>query len=324
MSEETILKKKKRIIDKCYKKARKKSYSCFFPGCLKKAINSHSQSKSSSLKSIQENGLVVIKDFFAFPKNPTPKWEEISLIKVSTFPGFCSTHDDALFKKVDSITDTNISSNALASLAFRTFAMEMRKKEYYSDMIDSIMENIIEYIGAGELDDLSENPIDGYKHCLKVTKPFYLNFFNNLLASALEPQMAHKIFRFGKNLNVSCSTIINPIPMFQHPIEKPQPLISFNILPRNNCTLIIFSCAEHDLALMNDFINNNERLEDLVFNFCEEISINPTFFNKIPPPIVSALYNALLPWDLWEKVTIPDLFNAKLSNDFLWELAAGV
>lgn len=319
MSEETILNKKKRIIDRCYKKARKKSYSCFFPGCLKKAISSHSQSKSSSLKNIQENGLVVIKDFFAFPKNPIPNWEEISLIKVSTFPGFCSTHDDALFKKVDSINDINISSNALASVAFRTFAMEMRKKEYFADMIDSIMNNVIENIG-GELTDLSENPIDGFKNCLKVTKPFYLNFFNKFLASAIEPQMAHKIFRFGKNLNVSCSTIINPIPMFQHPIDKPQPLISFNILPRKAYTLIIFSCADHDLALMNDFINDNERLEDLVFNFCEEIAINPTFFRKIPPRIIAAIDHTLRPWDIWEKGTIPDLFNVKLSNDSVWKL----
>lgn len=319
MMEEAIINKKKRIIDKCYKKARNKSYSCFFPGCRKKAISSHSQSKSSSLKSIQENGLVVIKDFSAFPKDPMPKWEEIGLIKVSTFPGFCSIHDDNLFKEVDSISDINISSNALAYLAFRTFAMEMRKKEYSADLIDSIMNDLIENIG-GEATDLSDNPNDGFKNCLNVTKPFYLNYFSNFLTSAIEPQMFHKIFKFGTNLNVSCSTVINPIPIFQHPIDKPQPLISFNILPRTSYTLVIFSCAEHDLALMNDFINNNGRLEDLVFNFCEEIAINPTFFHKIPTQILAAIDRTLLPWDIWEKGAIPDLFKVKLSNDSVWKL----
>jgi hypothetical protein len=262
---------------------------------------------------------VVTKEFLGFPKNLIPKWKEIGLIKVSTFHGFCSRHDDKLFKEVDSISDINISSNALAYLAFRTFAMEMRKKEYNADMIDSFKNNGIENID-GEVTDLSGNPSDGFKNCLKVTKPFFLNYFYNFLTSAIEPQMSHKIFKFGTNLNVSCSTIINPIPIFQHPIDKPQPLIFFNILPRKSYTLVVFTCAEYDLALMNDFINNNGRLEDLVFNFCDEVTINPPFFHKIPSQVLAAIDRALLPWDIWEKVAIPDLFTVNLSNDSVWKL----
>ncbi len=313
------IKLRKQAVYKALKESRKKKYSCFFPGCSEKAISSHSQSKSSSLKNIQENGLVFGMRQDPFAKNPMPTWKQIGLTKVSTFSGFCSTHDNDLFKEVDSISDTNLSSKSLAYLAFRTFAMEMRKKEYCDEMIDLIQNNI-KKMNCDEIDLQSNNPKDGFENCLKVTKPFYLTFFGNFLATTEEPQMAHKTFRLRQNLGVSCSTFINPVPVFRQPIDKPQPIFAFNILPRKNYTLIIFSCAENDLALMNNFINNNGRLEDLVFNFCEEITINPTFFNKIPPSVLQTIDQALLPWNMWGKKAIPDLFNVKLNNSFLWKL----
>lgn len=319
MREETTLNKKKRAVDKAFKKSRKKNYSCFCPGCHEKAIRSHSQSKSSSLRSIQNIGKVVTKDFLFFPENSIVKWKETSLKKVSTFPGFCTKHDDMLFKKVDSMTETNISSKSLAYLAFRTFAMEMRKKEYHANVIDLILSNINEETNTDGTGFLN-NPSDGFKNCLTITKPFYLAFFETLLSTSKEPKMVHKIFKLELNLGVSCSTIINPIPILDLPINKPQPLIAFNILPRKDYTLVTFSSPECDLVLMNNFISSNRRLENLIFNFCEEIAINPTFFHKIPPLILAAIDQALQPWDIWEERAIPNLFDIELSNDFIWKI----
>jgi hypothetical protein len=307
------IKLRKKIIHKVFKKIRGKNYSCFYPGCCKKAIGSHSQSKSSSLKSIEENGLVISLHYDAFANDPTPKWEPIGINKVSKFPGFCAAHDNELFKKVDSI-----SSNPLTYLVFRTFAMEMRKKEIEADKIDLLL-NYLKKENCN-LPDIPNETLVGLKNCLKVTKPFYLNYFGDLLTSSIEPGMVHKIFKLNENIGVSCSTFINPVPILEQPLDKPQPIIAFNILPRKNYSLVAFSCIKKDHSLLDMFIENNSRIEDLIFNFCEEITLNPTFFNGIMPLSHEAITRAILPWHLWDKIIIPDLFNIKLKNSQFWEL----
>ena len=312
------IKLRKQIIHKAFKKIRGKKYSCFYPGCCKKAIGSHSQSKSSSLKSIEENGLVISLHYNAFANGPAPEWKPIGINKVSKFPGFCATHDDELFKEVDSIRETNISSKPLTYLAFRTFAMEMRKKEFEADKID-LIHKYFKKMNCN-LPDISNGTLDGLKNCLKVTKPFYLNYFGDLLTSSIEPGMAHKIFKLNENIGVSCSTFINPVPILKQPLDKPQPIIAFNILPRKNYSLVTFSCVKKDHSLLDMFIENNGRIEDLVFNFCEEITLNPTFFNSITPLSHEAITRAILPWNSWDKIIIPELFNMKLKNSQFWEL----
>lgn len=314
MLNNNVLNKRMSIVDTAYKRVSKKKYLCFFPGCFNKAISSHSQSISTSLKSIQENGFVIVRNHHLLSLKPFPEWKEIGTKKATTFPGFCSIHDDDLFKKVDSISDKNLSSKTLAYLAFRTFALEMRKKEYYADITDQILncdKKLFDQIRIEALDGLN----GGFKNCLKVTKPYYLSFFDKLLTKGIDSPMIHKVYKIERNANVSCSTFINPVETFEQPIDKPQPIIAFNILPRQKYTLIIYSCKKKDIALMNKFICENERLEDLVFNYCEEVAMNLSFFHKLDKKILSTIDKAQAPWMMWEHKSIPDIFNIKINKN---------
>lgn len=320
MVDHITLNKRNSIVDNALKRVKKKRYNCFFPRCLKKAINSHSQSASSSLRSIQENGFVIARKCHFLPRKQSPNWEEVGVNKVTTFKGFCHIHDNKLFERVDLISDKKLSSKTLAHLAFRTFAMETRKKEYYADFFDEILScdnSLLDPIGVESLYGLSS----GFKNCLNVSKPCYINFFDKLLKKGQDVPMVHKVNKFDVNIGISCATLINPVPTFQQPLNKPQPMITLNVLPRQGYTLIITSCREKDYTLMKDFIRENERIEDLIFNYCEEVVMNVSLFNRFDQTLIATINEAQLSWDTWEHKRIPDIFNVKIDdNSLLTEL----
>lgn len=313
MEYEEFINRNKGIVDTARKKTKKKKWLCFYPKCGKKAIKSHSQSASSSLKSIQINGLVIGRDLVSFPTSPQPGWRKIGINKASIFPGFCSKHDDKLFNQADSLSIENINKKALYFLSFRTFASEMRKKEYHADTFDRILQQL------GAVDFL-EGFNMGLKICQKVTKPYYMKKYEESIKSANLHPMVHCVYKVDRNIGISCSTLMNPVPMMEQPLDKPQPTISFNILPRKDYTLIALSSLTEDADLMSNFISNNSRLEDLVFNYCEEVLFDIELFESLDNSIICEIEDAQLPWEMWEHKRITDIFSVNLDENALYEL----
>jgi hypothetical protein len=62
------------IINEAQKRTKKKRWPCFFSDCQAKAIKSHSQTVSTSLRSIQENGHVIERGFHFFQQKPMFDW----------------------------------------------------------------------------------------------------------------------------------------------------------------------------------------------------------------------------------------------------------
>lgn len=307
-----LINRNKGIVASAQKRTRKKKWPCFYPKCGKKAIKSHSQSASSSLKNIQKNGLVMERDLRSFPMSPQPGWKAVRIGKASTFPGFCSTHDHKLFNQADSIGLENISERALYFLTLRTFSLEMRKKEYHSDTFDRIIAEL------GGIDFL-EGFNMGLKNCLLVTKPYYMRKYADSIKSANLHPMVHHIYLINRNIGISVSTLINPVPLEEQPLDKPQPAISFNVLPREGYTLVILSAFAQDAELMRNFISNTSRLEELVFNYSEEVLFNIDLFNSLDRSIISEIEEAQLPWDMWEHRKISDIFGVTLDENTLYK-----
>lgn len=256
---------RKNAIFKLQKQIKTKDWSCFFPGCSEKAVQSHSQSQTH-LKGIAEQGHVFMLNlsFINAIKKPNPNFEKIGINRASTFFGFCSKHDAILFKKVDSITKKNINEEALVMLTFRNFSMETRKKEYAVSLSDELFINYGELFEPQNLDHMIYSN-KGRKNYLRVTKPFYFNKFKKIISTKDYSSMRHLVLLSKYNLGISCSTCINPVPMLEQPLHKPQPLISFSIISKDDYTLIILSYFETDLKLLIDFIFDYHRLEDLIF-----------------------------------------------------------
>ena len=108
--------------------------------------------------------------------------------------------------------------------------------------------------------------------------------------------MTHNVFKSSKNLGVSCATVINPVPVMEWPLDIPQPTLTFNVLPRKDYTLVILSFFKPDAELVLGFIKEYCRLEDLIFNFCEEIIFNPSVFEGIDKESLEAIDFAQAPW----------------------------
>ena len=305
------------IIQSVTKKTRVKKWSCFYPNCNKKSSMSHSQTKNTSLKNIAEqNNHVIQINLNVFPIRTTRGWSTIGIDKATRFPGFCPYHDNELFKQVDILHMNNITNKALANLAFRTFALEMRKKEIMSDQSSRLLFHWNKFIDPNAAEHVHAT-MEGMKNCIKVTKPYYLKLFYQMIESAYYAPMIHKIFISRTNLGVSCSTFINPLDIGEYPYNKPQPQISFNILPRRDYSLIIFSSFEDTEHLMDDFINRYPRLEDIVFNFCEEVSLRISLYDTLSDKTLDIIDKAQAPWGYWEFTSVPDIFNFVLSDDSL-------
>jgi hypothetical protein len=312
------LSKKISIIDSAKKRTKKQKWPCFFPQCHKQAIRSHAQTRSSSLRNIQENGHIIERGFDYFQFKPMPDWKRTGIKRAATFLGFCKSHNDKLFKQVDSIGDRSLNHKVLFALAFRTFSLEMRKKEYQADETKRILLRAKNIFDKDAFDYLNGFRA-GMHNCLKITKPHYLKIFEATLFAHDDAQsMLHRIYKSEKNLGISCSTCINPIPIHKQPLDVPQPFIFFNVLPRRNYTLIILSSFEQDIQKMDNFISIYYRLEDLIFNFCEEVTMRISFFESLDRNLLSIIDEAQAPWPNWQPIKVPHLFNFSLGKDSLW------
>lgn len=307
----------KKVVQDVTKRTGKKKWQCFYPDCNKPSTMSHSQTRNTSLRYIaEENGHVMERNFNSLPPRQTLGWTKKGIGKATRFPGFCNKHDSELFRQADSVKKHNITPKALSLLSFRTFALEMRKKEIGADQNKRMLihkDNFIDPMGA----EYMEANMEGMENCLRVTKPYHLNRYHSLIKSKNYAQMGHKIFISDTNLGVSCSTSINPLYNEQYPLDQPQPLLSFNVLPRRGYTLVVFSYFKENIPQMENFISKFQRLEDVVFNFCEEVTLRISLFNSLDERTLDIIDKAQAPWATWEPTEVPDIFNFVLNEETL-------
>ena len=306
----------KNIINRQNRKVRNKRRPCFYRQCNNPSIGSHSQTASSSLKSIAEDGHVMERNPSVFPLRDSQGWRKIGINEATKFPGFCQTHDDKLFRQADSISDKNLTPKALTFLSYRTFAMEMRKKEVSSEQLKVLLNYSDKFVDPSA-QDATRGTMEGMLNCLKVTKPFFLEKYQRMIQTKEYSQDAHKVYRSDRNLGVSCATTINPLDITEQPIDMPQPIICFSVLPRKRYTLIIFSYPRVLSTLIEHFIKDHERLDDLVFNCCEEVILNISLYNSLDTLRLDAIEVAQTSWQYWQVVEIPDIFDFRFKEDTL-------
>jgi hypothetical protein len=115
---------------------------CFHPStgkgsCQGKIIQSHTISKSSSLKKVARNGKVLhFKPSISslFDNDGNLSVEEVGINQASTFPGFCKKHDKEMFSPIE---DKDFECNEYNSflLGYRALTKEIYAKESVIDFI---------------------------------------------------------------------------------------------------------------------------------------------------------------------------------------------
>jgi len=302
-------KRKLQIIDKANKRARKLKPQCFFSSCSESAVKSHSQSKRS-LNNISVGGKVIgiSRPYFSPPQYVDDWFKEISIGQASLFKGFCGKHDNEFFKSVDDFELTSLDKETLAKLAFRTFAMEIRRKQQASCVLSTI---IRESEGMFHIPEDPRLLCEGIKIFLEKDYPYYLNRFETIFDSDNYDDVESAVFLLPRNIGISCSTVINPI---DEEIGDIQPLMSFTVLPNSDATTVLFTYFLSDKQAVMNFIGAHDKLEDIVFNRCEEVLFNPALFRSLTDNDKRTITKGLAHWMSWEKVQCPDLLGVNLTS----------
>lgn len=306
------------IIATAIKKQNNLSFKCFKKGCSEKAINSHSQSLSNTLRRISEDGHLIrfrpahfmsgVRDFGLW-------FQKIGVKRASTFKGFCAKHDHKYFGAVDNIDPQDITKETLAKLAFRAFAYEERAKEKALFLLDYMVEN------AATLCDVSymEGGAVGIRNHLKVTKPYYLKKFITMFESQDYARIYGTVFILNKMLPLSCSTVIDPTvidssSLTEWDLRKPLIQTFFALIPQPDSSLVIFAYFDRQKTILKKFISKYRSLENILFNHCEEMLMNPGFYDSLGSELKYKIINGLRGWAFWKRQNFPDLFNMKLES----------
>ncbi len=309
--------KKRQIIDKANRRAKKLRPKCFFSSCSELAINSHSQSVGRSLKNISVDDKVIglSIDPFRPPEDVDDWFKEIGIRQASLFKGFCWKHDSEFFRSVDDFEMADMDKVTLAKLAFRTFAMAVRIKQQESCRMSTVIK---ESEGIFYTDDLYYHNV-GQRVFLKKDFPYYLSKFEKMFNSDNYDDVESAVFLLNRNIGISCSTVIDPTlispkNLYDHDIVDLQPAMFFTVLPDFAETTVIFTYFINDKQAALNFIGEHDKLEDIVFNHCEDVLFNPHFFHSLTDSQKRKIVKALAPWIVWGKVQFPDLFKVNLTS----------
>ncbi|WP_156808582.1 hypothetical protein [Leptospira terpstrae] len=103
---------------------------CLSINCINKPIKSHAISQSL-LKLISKNGeVIVFENNFFNARNPegTIKEKKQGIAKATTFPGFCSYHDNYIFEEIDNL-NFDLSGKQAFLYLFRSLSKAIIQKE---------------------------------------------------------------------------------------------------------------------------------------------------------------------------------------------------
>lgn len=221
---------------------------CLWGNCSSKSILSHSHTKSilKNLTVNNENKIYgLTKNFIRRRKGIL--FDLYTINKASTFHGFCPSHDNDLFKYIESSELEEIDKKAAFLFFTRGIFFEIFQKksailrtEKFKELLDL---NNLEY------NDSFLYFIKGCKVFLETTSPFYESEIYNITENKKFEKINFLFKKIPKKLEISLSTTINPINIFSDKnfSGKPQPIFSLNIIPYKNHGIILLTwLKQHD------------------------------------------------------------------------------
>lgn len=269
-----------------HKKKFFKDTTCFLGmnnECDGKSIRSHSISKSA-LRLLSKNGHVgnIQVNLNMFSDDPEPGYERTGIRSASTFPGFCSKHDNEIFKDLDEFSGPI--SQRIAELSFyRVLVQEVSKKSSGLALFESYRtqgegEKFRQYMAAGTekgLEDLDFEirNYDTYGRRTRSKLCFIEIQFNSVLPYG---------FSSPKNLNIIIESKVD--------LSSPQSLVSFSLLPHAEGSRFLFvypkSESKNAMKMLRamDLDKRNSANDLLYFGLTqfENMYFDPDWFESLP------------------------------------------
>ena len=245
---------------------------CLCPTCSEQTISSHAISKKSTLEKIAEDGHV-----FCFVRDEKGGCEikKRGMEQATTFNGFCSTHDNDIFAKIDA-HDFDLTDENMFLLAYRTFSSYYRtetEEEKFDNMtyLDSFLK-----LEMGDLITLKE----------KFDKCFINKDYSQLCSLKIE--LPHPIKFAGT------ATYVPTKDMFGNQIQslndKQIHRMFITILPVMQKTYIVLSWFKDSNKIFKKYLQYFSKLtltmkcrylSYLIINAHQNLVFHPQMWNKI-------------------------------------------
>ena len=286
----------KKIFSDCFLQMQKRKWTCMIPECEKNAIKSHVLQKNGILSRIAKNNhLIEVKptNIWEMDQLEVFKYQEIGINDGFTFPGFCETHDDEIFSKIEKENFDTEDYLTQCLFSYRGLCQELRRKQQVKHYIENVLKRRASFktMDVGETFDYYVQGLDyGINN---------LSFFKDEFEKDLKNETKNFIFQTKKipflgvctsaPLNVKEPDEIEPKTMEEY--EK----IAQNILPT---TFLSIFPIESDSTLITGHHKNypstytsiisstdyREAISDLLILRMEYWCMSHDFFtNRIKP-----------------------------------------
>jgi SEC-C motif-containing protein len=292
---------------------------CLYPlpsgACTSKVIKAHSISRSAALSKIARSGHVYQPDSNPFQIQKHSGGIAHKLVGIgdaSTFTGFCSTHDAALFRPVDegSLIPTNEQS---LLLHYRSLCRELYVKRPTIETnellreadsgkplpIQHFVQKVVDL--RGDALRLAVRELESDK--ANCDKAILTQDYSGFSGCAL---------RFGKIPTLACAGLTHPVYDFsgntlQNLIDLDEPAfnISFTLLPADGGGVLALGWSVSGDRVCRAFVSSllcvadarkSDAVVQLIFDSCENHVAQPDWWENLPSQLRLELEGRLLNW----------------------------
>ena len=225
---------------------------CFFCDTDKNIISSHSISEKKCLSLLAENvkgqkGVYSFKDikwswYRYFDAYGFGDFETVGIKQASTFRGFCSCHDQNLFKLIDDNAFDPLSKEQCFLYCYRAFAHTVHSKK--EERKRCYAESEYKQFNYADVEEEGANS----ELCLNTDIVDYPNQMNNWLKSRDYENLYHFHFETSTKLPIATSSFCSPpFTIFKNRINDyrilstPLNHVFINIIPEESKTHILIS-----------------------------------------------------------------------------------
>lgn len=231
---------------------------CLAPSvsCRELAIRAHSVQNGAVMARLHRNGHV---------KGPSPKvnkdesfsvvWQDIGRNLATTFEGFCSIHDAALFTAIDTRALDVTDREQLFLYAYRAVARELHASMEAAIKVQSTYQQRIE---AG-IDKGNKPEAAGMMALERMFHAHSTYVYKTELDDALTNRryeaLTHEIVRLTNQVPTVAASVF--FDLDTRPNEEEAPRVALNIFPTSNDeTLAIFSFTDHDAVAIREYVRD--------------------------------------------------------------------
>lgn len=205
---------------------------CLAPSgtCANPAIRAHSVQNSSVMDLLHRNGHLKVASFqFKSDGPPAMVWRDAGRNLATTFEGFCSGHDSALFVPIDTKPFDATSHEQLFLYAYRAVARELHALMEAAVKTQSIYQRRIE---AG-IDQGNQPELAGMVAIEHMMNAYFTYEYKTLLDQALGGKefdiLSHDIIRLTNQAPTIAASVF--FDLDTRPNRKDPPRVALNIFP---------------------------------------------------------------------------------------------